>query len=155
MVWNQPDAFWSTRRTLFNWKRAFKQGGGKPEAAQSQEANSQKQTKRRSWDWRIRRRLKDLETETSTNLGAEKLHPLLLDFAILSNLNVGSPTIERIIKDLGSREFVLKKYISLCKVKKANRQKVLKTKGFQGLASWTYYRSGCRGKAKKRPKNVF
>ena len=42
------------------------------------------------------RRLKDLETETSTpNLGAEKLHPLLLDFAILSNLNVPAPPLSK------------------------------------------------------------
>ena len=89
------DAFGVLRRTLFNWKRAFKQGGGKPEALNPKK-RTPKNKRRRSWIGEFWRRLKDLETETSApNLGAEKLHPLLLDFAILSNLNVPAPPLSK------------------------------------------------------------
>ena len=71
------------------------------------------------------RRLKDLETETSTpNLGAEKPHPLLLDFCNTLKLKCpGSTTIERIIKDLGGLRVCPQKYLTLAKLKKPTVRK--------------------------------
>ena len=58
------DAFGVLRRTLFNWKRAFKQGGGKPELliprSELPKTNEDDLGIGEFW-----RRLKDLETETS------------------------------------------------------------------------------------------
>ena len=88
------DAFGILRRTLFNWKRAFKQGGGNPKLliprSELPKTNEDDLGIGEFW-----RRLKDLETETSTQSRAEKLHPLLLDFAILSNLNVPAPPLSK------------------------------------------------------------
>ena len=84
----------------------------------------------------FRRRLKDLETETSAPTSElKKLHPLLLDFCNTLKLKCpGSTTIERIIKDLGGLRVCPQKISHFGKVKKANRQKVLrKPKDFKVL----------------------
>ena len=129
------DAFGVLRRTLFNWKRAFKQGGGKPEALNPKK-RTPKNKRRRSWDWRILEEIKRLrDRDEHPNLGAEKLHPLLLDFCNTLKLKCpGSTTIERIIKDLGGLRVCPQKISHFGKVKKANRQKVLrKPKDFKVL----------------------
>ena len=129
------DAFGILRRTLFNWKRAFKQGGGKPEALNPKK-RTPKNKRRRSWDWRIPEEIKRLrDRDEHPNLGAEKLHPLLLDFCNTLKLKCpGSTTIERIIKDLGGLRVCPQKISHFGKIKKANRQKVLrKPKDFKVL----------------------
>lgn len=121
------DAFKTKRRTLFNWKLVLKQSGGKPEAL-----NPKKRTpvnkRRRSWDWRILEEIKRLRNrDNHPNLGAEKLHPLLLEFCNIIGLKCPSATtVERIIKDLGGLRVYPQKVSHFGKIKKVNRQKVLR-----------------------------
>lgn len=129
------DAFGTLRRTLFNWKLALKQGGGKPEALNPKK-RTPKNKRRRSWNWRILEEIKRLRSSGQhPNLGAEKLHPLLLEFCNISNLKCpGSTTIERIIKDLGGLRTFPQKISHFGKIRKVNRQKVLrKPKDFKVL----------------------
>lgn len=129
------DAFGVLRRTLFNWKLAFRQSGGKPEALNPKK-RTPKNKRIRSWDWRILEEIKRLRSrDQHPNLGAEKLHPLLLDFCnILRIKRPGSTTIERLIKDLGGLRVFPQKVTHFGKIKKANRQKILrKPKDFKVL----------------------
>jgi len=96
------DAFGVLKRTLHNWKRALKDGGGKIESL-NPKSKRPKTTRKRSWDYRILEEMKRLRSaEVHPNLGAEKLHPLIEEFCDVLGIKCpGSTTVERLIKDLG------------------------------------------------------
>lgn len=129
------DAFGVLRRTLFNWKRALKEGGGKIEAL-NPKSKRPKVTRKRSWDYRILDDMTRLRSaEVHPNLGPEKLQPLLADFCDVLGIKCpGSTTVERLIKDLGGLRTFPQKVSHFGKIKKVNRQKVLrKPKNFKVL----------------------
>ena len=129
------DAFGVLKRTLYNWKRLFKEGGSKPEAL-NPKSRRPKLMRRRAWDYRILEEIKRLRSsEVHPNLGAEKLHPLLLDFCDVLGIKCpGSTTVERLIADLGGLRTFPQKVSHFGKIKKANRQKILrKPKDFKVL----------------------
>ena len=108
------DAFECYEEPCLIGSELLKQGGGKPEALNPKK-RTPKNKRRRSWDWRIPEEIKRLrDRDERPNLGAEKLHPLLLDFCNTLKLKCpGSTTIERIIKDLGGLRVCPQKNISL------------------------------------------
>jgi len=128
------DAFGVLRRTLFNWKHLLKEGNGKVEAL-NPKSRRPKTVRRRSWDFRILEEMKQLRIK-HPNLGAEKLYPLLLDFCDVTGIpQCPKPTtIERLIVDLGGLRIAPEKVSHFGKIKKVNRQKVLrKPKDFKIL----------------------
>lgn len=128
------DAFSISRRTLFYWKGLLDKGGGKIEALNPKKREP-KQKRKRLWDDRILEEIKRLR-EKHPNLGADKIHPLLLDFTDAEGISKcpKSTTIERLIADMGGLRTVPQKITGTGKVKKLNRQKVLrKPKDFKVL----------------------
>ena len=67
------DAFGIKRRTLFNWKKALKKGGGKAEALNSSKTEP-KQKRKRIWSIETILEIKRLRL-VHPNLGKEKLYP--------------------------------------------------------------------------------
>ncbi len=120
------EAFGTKRRTLFNWQRSLKKGGGKLEALNSK-SKAPKTKRKRNWDTRLLEEIKNLRIE-HPNPGADKILPLLLDFADVEGITKvpGSSTIERLIVDLGGLRTHPQKLSHFGKVKKVNRQKVLR-----------------------------
>ena len=120
------NAFEVKRRTLFNWKSLLNKGGGKIEALNPGKRTPQKKRKR-SWDFKLLEEIKRLRIE-HPNLGKEKLHPLLQDFCDAFGLGeCPSPkTIGRLITDMGGLRTFPEKVSHFGKVKKANRQKVIR-----------------------------
>ena len=130
------DAFGVLKRTLCNWKRLLKEGGEKIESL-NPKSRHPKTIRKRSWDFRILEEIRRLRSaEVHPNLGAEKLYPLLLDFCNVTGIKKcpKSSTIERLIADLGGLRTFSQKVSHFGKVKKINRQKVLrKPKDFKVL----------------------
>jgi transposase InsO family protein len=129
------DAFGVLKRTLHNWKRALKEGGGKIEAL-NPKSKRPKTTRKRSWDYRILEEMKRLRSaEVHPNLGAEKLHPLIEEFCDVLGIKCpGSTTVERLIKDLGGLRTHPQKITGTGRIVKVNRQKILrKPKDFKIL----------------------
>ena len=120
------DAFKVKRRTLFDWKSKLKHGNGKVDSLNSKNKTPINKRKRQ-WDIRILQEIRDLR-EAHPNLGAEKLYPLLLDFCdAFGILKCPKPTtIERLISDMGGLRVFPQKVSHFGKIKKANRQKVLR-----------------------------
>lgn len=120
------DAFKVSRRTLFDWKQRLSQGGGNL-VSLNPKTKAPKTKRKRNWDTRLLDEIKRLRI-AHPNLGAEKLYPLLLDFADVSGISMcpKSSTIERLIKDLGGLRTSPQKLSHFGKVKKTNRQKVLR-----------------------------
>lgn len=119
------DAFKVPRRTLFNWKTQWIKGGKKIEAL-NEKSKAPRTTRRRLWSQEIIQEIKYLR-EIHPNLGEEKIYPLLLEFCANKNLVCPKPvTIGRIIKDLGGLRMFPQKICHNGKIKKANRQKVLR-----------------------------
>jgi len=120
------DAFQVSRRTLFDWKKRLGEGNGRLE---SLTPKSKAPTKRRKriWDQRLLDEIKRLRIE-HPNLGAEKLYPLLLDFADIEGIAScpKSSTIERLIQDLGGLRTKPQKITGTGRIVKANRTKVLR-----------------------------
>ena len=120
------EAFKVKRRTLFLWQKNLKEGKGRLEAL-----NPKKKTpinkRKRVWDERLLRELKRLRIE-HPNLGADKILPLLLDFADMEGITKtpGSTTIERLIADLGGLRTSPKRLSHFGKINKVHRQKVLR-----------------------------
>lgn len=128
------DAFSVSRRTLFYWKGLLDKGGGKIEALNPKKREP-KQKRKRMWDERIPEEIRRLR-EKHPNLGKEKLYPLLLDFCdALGISKCPKPmTVGRLIKDMGGLRTFPQKVSHFGKIKKANRQKVLrKPKDFKVL----------------------
>jgi transposase InsO family protein len=122
------DAFEVSERTLWDWKGRLDNGGGKPESLNPR-SKAPKEKRKRLWDFRILEEIKRLRgADVHPNLGAEKLYPLLLDFCDTSGIT-GCPkpsTIERLITDMGGLRTFPQKVTHFGKVKRANRQKVLR-----------------------------
>ena len=119
------DAFEVKRRTLFNWKSALKKGGGKAEALNPGKTEPQEKRKR-IWPLEILSEIRRLRT-AHPNLGKEKLFPELKEFCLIHGLKCPQPkTIGRLIADLGGLRMFPQKVSHFGKVKKANRQKVLR-----------------------------
>jgi transposase InsO family protein len=122
------DAFDVGARTLWDWKARLKRGGGRPEALNPGNRTPQKKRKR-AWNCRILEELRKLRDKDShPNLGAEKLHPLLLDFCDANGIErcPKPTTIERLIADMGGLRTFPEKVSHFGKVKRVNRQKVLR-----------------------------
>jgi len=121
-------AFEVSERTLWDWKSRLDKGGGKPEALNPGKRIPQKK-RRRIWDCRILEELRRLRSvEMHPNLGAEKLYPLLLDFCDAFGVEKcpKPSTIERLIVDMGGLRTFPQKVSHFGKVRRANRQKVLR-----------------------------
>lgn len=119
------DAFNVKRRTLFNWKKALKKGGGKYEALNP--ANRAPKIKRkRLWPNDITAEIKNIRWE-HPNLGSEKIYPLLNEFCASKALYCPKPiTIKRLIKDLGGLKVFPQKVTHFGKIKPLKRRKVLR-----------------------------
>jgi len=120
------DAFSISRRTLFNWQGILDKGGGKIEALNPKKRTPQKKRKR-TWNPRILEEIKRLR-EKHPNLGKEKIYPLLMDFTDAFGLGeCPKPmTIGRLIKDMGGLRRAPQRITGTGKIKKLNRQKVLR-----------------------------
>ncbi len=128
------DAFGVKRRTLFEWKKILKEGGGKPEAL-NPKSRAPQNTRKRIWDSRIIEEIKRLR-DKHPNLGAEKLHPLLLDYCDVEGIAncPSSTTVERLIADLGGLRVAPQRITGMGKIVKIKRKKVLrKPKDYKAL----------------------
>ncbi len=127
------EAFGVKRRTLFNWKASWLRGDKKVEALNPM-SRSPKTKRKRLWDERIVHELKRLRL-LYPNLGKDKLYPLIAEFC--EPLSIKYPkikTIGRLIKDMGGLRRFPQKVSHFGKIKKINRQKVLrKPKDFEAL----------------------
>src|SRR3989344_3021629 len=119
------DAFDVKRRTLFTWKKALKKGGGKAEALNPGKTE-RKEKRKRIWSLEILSEMRRLRLE-HPNLGKEKLYPVLKEFCLVQSLKCPRPkTIGRLIADLGGLRTFPQKISHFGKIKKANRQKVIR-----------------------------
>ena len=120
------EAFGTKRRTLFNWQKSLKAGGGKLEALNPKKT-APKHKRKRSWDVRLLEEIRRLRIE-HPNLGADKILPLLIDFADVEGISPvpRSSTIERLIVDMGGLRTFPQKLSHFGKPKRVNRQKVLR-----------------------------
>lgn len=119
------DAFSYKRSTLFSWKKQWEKGGKKLEAL-NDKSKSPKTKRKRLWPKEILKEIERLREE-HPNLGEKKLYPELLDFSKSQKLSCPKPvTIGRIIYDLGGLRSFPKKVSHFGKIKKANREKVLR-----------------------------
>ena len=120
------NAFEVSERTLWEWKSRLDKGNGKLESLNPRN-KAPKQRRKRMWDYRILEEIKKLRID-HPNLGAEKLHPLIIDFCDVSGISKcpKSSTIERLIVDMGGLRTYPQKVTHLGKIKKANRKKVLR-----------------------------
>ena len=94
------EAFQIKRRTLFNWKKQFIEGGKKPEAL-NEKKRTPKTKRKRSWHEEIIAEVKRLRWD-HPNLGKDKIYPSLKRFC--KSRNIACPkisTIGRLIKDCG------------------------------------------------------
>jgi transposase InsO family protein len=120
------DAFEISERTLWNWKGRLDAGGGKPESLNSGKRTPQTKRKR-IWDVRILEEIRKLRID-HPNLGKEKIYPLLLDFCDAFGFGEcpKPKTIGRLITDMGGLRTFPQKVTHFGKVKRTNRQKVLR-----------------------------
>ena len=119
------EAFKTKRRTLFNWKKKFNEGGRKVEAL-NDKSKTPRTRRKRIWPVETISEIKRLRTE-HPNLGKEKLYPELKEFCSSRNLLCPKPkTIGRIIADLGGLRMFPQKVSHFGKIKKIDRQKVIR-----------------------------
>jgi len=120
------DAFPAKRSTLFEWKKKFKEGGGKLEAL-NEKKRAPKTKRKRIWPPEVIREIKQLRQE-HPNLGADKTYPLLLKFCGKQDLKCPQPrTIARIIADDPEKMRIFPKKVShFGKISPIKRQKVLR-----------------------------
>lgn len=119
-------AFGTSRRTLFNWKSRFEQGGRKSEAL-NEKKRTPKTKRGRLWPEPVVAEIKRLRWE-HPNLGKDKICPLLEKFCSARGLLCPkSSTIGRLIKDLGGlRVFPQKISPATGKIVPLKRRKVLR-----------------------------
>lgn len=119
------EAFGIKSRTLYYWQSQWEKGNRKPEALN--EKSRVPQTKRkRNWPIEIINEIKRIRDDHA-NLGEEKLYPELKPFCDERNLHCPKPvTIGRLIKDLGGLRKYPQKVSHFGKIKKTNKQKVLR-----------------------------
>lgn len=119
------EAFGVKERALFDWQRKLKDGDGKIQALNSG-SRAPKVKRKRLWDYRILEEIRRLR-DTHPNLGEKKLYPLLKKFCDVSVLPCPQPvTIGRLMKDMGGLRKFPQKVSHFGKIKKVNRQKVLR-----------------------------
>jgi len=125
------EAFNVKRRTLFNWKRSFNEGGKKPEAL-NEKKRAPLNKRKRSWNLLIKKKIEELRIE-HPNLGKDKIHPELKEYCKEQELPVPSiTTIGRLIKDLGGLRTFPKRIGHNGKVKEVKRTKrIIKPKDFR------------------------
>ena len=112
-------------RTLYEWQRKLKSGGGKLEAL-NPGSTIPKVKRKRLWDERILAEIRRLREE-HPNLGEKKIYPLLAKFCEREKQKCPKPvTIGRLIHDMGGLRKYPQKVSHFGKIKKANRQKVLR-----------------------------
>ena len=119
------DAFQAKRRTLFNWKKTFEEGGKKIDAL-CEKKTIPKIKRKRIWPLEILAEIKRLRWK-HPNLGKEKLYPELKEFCGNKDLKCPQPrTIGRLIKDLGGLRIYPQRISHFGKIKPIKRQKVLR-----------------------------
>jgi len=119
------EAFEVKERTLFYWQKKLKEGRGKIQALNSGSCTP-KTTRKRLWDYRILEELRRLR-DKHPNLGEKKLYPLLKKFCHVKAFTCPKPvTIGRLIHDMGGLRKFPQTISHSGKIKKANRQKVLR-----------------------------
>ena len=119
------DAFEVKRRTLFDWKKKWNEGGRKPEAL-NDKSRVPRTKRKRLWREEIIAEIKRVRWE-HPNLGKDKLYPLLDIFSVARNLRCPkSKTIGRLIKDLGGLRLYPQKISHFGKIKPIKRRKVLR-----------------------------
>lgn len=119
------EAFEVKRSTLYLWKKQWNEGGRKPEALNEQ-SRAPRATRKRLWNNAVIQEIKRLRAE-HPNLGEKKIYPLLTAFCVMQGLSCPKPvTIGRLIHDCGGLRVFPQKVTHFGKVKKANRQKVLR-----------------------------
>jgi transposase InsO family protein len=119
------EAFSVKKRTLYGWKKKLKKGGNKAEAL-NEKSKEPKTKRKRIWSILILNEIKRLR-DKYPNLGKEKVYPELLLFCNQNKLKCPKPkTIGRLISDLGGLRKFPQKVSHFGKIKKVNRQKVLR-----------------------------
>lgn len=119
------DAFCVKKRTLFNWKRALKEGGGKIEVLNPAKREP-KEKRKRIWPLEVLNEIKRIRWQYP-NLGPDKVYPLLLEFCADKSLSCPKPiTIKRLIKDLGGLRMAPQRVSHFGKIKFLKRIKVLR-----------------------------
>ncbi len=119
------DAFKAKRSTLFLWKKKLKEGGGKLEALNDL-SRTPRIKRKRLWNNDVITEIKRLRWD-HPNLGKDKIHPLLKEFCLSHELTYpSSPTIGRLIKDLGGLRVYPQKVGHFGKVKLLKRAKILR-----------------------------
>ena len=122
------DAFPVKRSTLFLWKKKFKASQGKL-ISLNDKKRIPKTTRKREWPFEIRQKIKQIRHDPlHPNLGPDKIHPLLEKFCKERGLKCPKVrTITRVIADDPEKMRIFPQKIShFGKIKKANRQKVLR-----------------------------
>ncbi len=125
------DAFGTKRRTLFDWKRKFINGGKKPEAL-NEKKRTPRGRRKRLWPEPVLAEIKRLRWE-HPNLGKDKIYPLLKRFCLVQGIVYPeSSTIGRLIKDLGGLRMFPERIRHNGQVVPVKRRKVLtKPKDFK------------------------
>ena len=119
------DAFPVKRSTIYSWKQAWIKEGKKIEAL-NDKSKSPRTKRKRLWPIEIITEIKRIREE-HPNLGEEKLYPELKPFCDQKNIPCPKPaTIGRLIKDLGGLRKYPQKVSHFGKIKKINKQKVLR-----------------------------
>lgn len=119
------EAFNVKRSTLFLWKKKLKEGGGKLESLNDKSKVPQNKRKR-NWSEEIIKEIKRIRN-VYPNLGKDKINTILNNFCKEKNLkSPKSSTIGRIIKDNGGLRLFPQKISHFGKIKKRNRQKVIR-----------------------------
>lgn len=119
------EAFQVSRRTLFYWQQRLNEGHGQLDSLNVR-SQAPRRKRKRLWDERIVAEMKRIRWE-HPNLGKEKIYPLLHTYANTLNLACPKPkTIGRLIKDLGGLRIFPQKVSHFGKIKKVNRQKILR-----------------------------
>ena len=119
------DAFPAKRATLYLWKQQWEQGNKIIESL-NEKSRAPQIKRKRLWPHEVIAGIKHLR-EIHPNLGEKKIYPLLLKFCDSDNSQCPKPiTIGRLIKDCGGLRIFPQKISHFGKIKKVNRQKVLR-----------------------------
>lgn len=118
------EAFELKSRTLYLWQSQWEKGDKKIESLNEKKRTPQNKRKR-IWPKEVIGEI--IHLREHPNLGEEKIYPELLLFCQAKNLPCPKPvTIGRLIKDLGGLRKYPQKVTHFGKIKKVNRQKVLR-----------------------------
>lgn len=94
------DAYSVSERTLYSWRKKYREWWGKTYAL-SKKKTIPKTRRKRQWNIHVLQRIEELREEVP-NLWKEKLHPILKKFCQEKQITCpGISTIGRLIKDLG------------------------------------------------------